>query len=80
MATLLLGAAGAALGSIFGPTAAIIGQAVGALAGNMVDNALLTPRRSAAGPRLSTVSPFSAEEGTPIPRIYGAARVSGTLI
>jgi GTA TIM-barrel-like domain/Putative phage tail protein len=80
MATLLLGAAGAALGGIFGPTAAIIGQAIGALAGNMVDNALLTPRRSVSGPRLSTVSPFTAEEGTPIPRIYGAARVPGTLI
>ncbi len=80
MATLLLGAAGAALGGIFGPTAAILGQAIGALAGNMVDNALLTPRRSVTGPRLSTVSPFSAEEGTPIPRIYGAARIPGTLI
>lgn len=80
MATLLLGAAGAALGGIFGPTAAILGQAVGALAGNMVDNALLTPRRSVSGPRLSTVTPFSAEEGTPVARIYGAARIAGTLI
>jgi hypothetical protein len=80
MATLLLGAAGAALGGIFGPTAAILGQAIGALAGNMVDNALLAPRRSVSGPRLSTVSPFSAEEGTPVPRIYGAARIPGTLI
>ena len=80
MATLLLGAAGAALGGIFGPTAAIIGQAVGALAGNLVDNALLAPRRSVSGPRLSTISPFTAEEGAPIPRIYGGARVHGTLI
>ncbi len=80
MATLLLGAAGAALGGVFGPTAAIIGQAAGALVGNMLDNALLTPRRSVIGARLSTVSPFSAEEGTSVPRIYGAARIPGTLI
>ena len=43
MATLLLQAAGAAVGSVFGPVGAILGRAAGALAGNAIDLALFTP-------------------------------------
>jgi len=42
MATLLFQAAGAALGSVFGPVGAIIGRAAGAFAGSVVDHALLS--------------------------------------
>ena len=80
MATLLLAGLGGTLGGAFGPLGAALGQAAGALAGNMLDNALLTPRRTIEGPRLSTSQPFSADEGTPVPRIYGTARVTGALI
>ena len=41
MATLLFQAAGAALGSVFGPIGAIVGRAVGALAGSVVDRSLM---------------------------------------
>ncbi len=41
MATLVLGAAGAALGSSFGGVGAILGRAAGALAGYALDRAFL---------------------------------------
>ncbi len=40
MATLVLQAAGAAVGALFGPVGAIAGRALGALAGYAVDSAL----------------------------------------
>ena len=43
MATILLQAAGAYLGGLFGSTAAAIGTAAGALAGYAIDKALARP-------------------------------------
>ncbi|MCC0030633.1 MAG: glycoside hydrolase/phage tail family protein [Brucellaceae bacterium] len=80
MATLLLQVAGGFLGGIFGPVGAIIGTAAGALAGNVIDNQIIASTRRYEGPRLSAMQPFTAEEGKPVPRIYGTMRVSGTLI
>lgn len=80
MATLVFQAAGAAIGSIFGPVGAMIGRAAGALAGGAVDNALLSSSRTVTGSRLSTARLPGADEGAAIARAYGTVRVGGTLI
>lgn len=80
MATILLQAAGAALGSVFGPVGAAIGRAAGALAGGMIDRSLLSGTREVNGARLSSARLSGASEGTAIPRLYGTARLGGTLI
>lgn len=80
MATILFQAAGAALGGIFGPVGAIIGRAAGALAGNAVDRALLSDGRTVSGARLSAARIPGADEGAAINRLYGTARIGGTLI
>ncbi|HVV63279.1 MAG TPA: glycoside hydrolase/phage tail family protein [Pseudolabrys sp.] len=83
MAALLLSVAGGAAGSaLFGPVGAIAGRLVGALAGNVIDQALLGPRSSQSvdGPRLADLSVMASTEGAPIPRVYGRARLSGQVI
>ncbi|MGQ3290795.1 MAG: baseplate multidomain protein megatron, partial [Shinella sp.] len=80
MATLLFQAAGAALGSVFGPFGAILGRAAGALAGSMVDRALINGGNTISGARLNDGRVPGAEEGTAVSRVYGTARVGGTLI
>ncbi len=80
MATILLQAAGAYLGGLLGSVGGVIGTAAGAVAGYMLDTALINGTRRVEGPRLASARPFSAEEGAPIPRLYGTARLGGTLI
>jgi hypothetical protein len=80
MATLLFQAAGAALGGVFGPIGAIVGRAAGALAGSVVDRALINGSRTISGARLGTARIPGADEGTAINRLYGTARIGGTLI
>ena len=83
MAALLLSVAGAAAGgAVFGPIGAIAGRIVGALAGNVIDHALLSPNtaRAVEGPRLSDLDVMASTEGAPIPRLYGRARLSGQVI
>jgi hypothetical protein len=80
MATILFQAAGAALGGVFGPVGAIIGRAAGALAGSMVDRALINGGTTISGARLATARIPGADEGTAISRVYGTARIGGTLI
>ncbi len=72
MATLLLTAVGSA---IAGP----IGGAIGALAGQRVDQALFGPK-GRQGARLVDLAVQSSTYGASIPRIYGRMRVSGTVI
>jgi hypothetical protein len=80
MATLLFQAAGAALGGVFGPLGAVVGRAAGALAGSVVDRALLNGSQTISGARLGTARIPGADEGTAISRLYGTARIGGTLI
>ncbi|KQO63258.1 glycoside hydrolase/phage tail family protein [Methylobacterium sp. Leaf88] len=84
MATLILQTAGAAAGTALGgPIGGIIGSALGAAAGSGLDAALfggLAGGRTVEGPRLSDVAGLSSGEGDPIPRVYGRARIGGTLI
>lgn len=80
MATLLLQTAGAAIGGLFGPFGAVLGRAVGALAGYAIDTALINSGQRVEGPRLTSARPITAEEGTALPRLYGTARLGGILI
>jgi hypothetical protein len=72
MATLVLSAAGTALG---GP----VGGALGSLVGQAVDQQLFGsgPKR---GPRLGDLAVQTASYGTMIPRVYGSMRVAGSVI
>lgn len=78
MATIVLQAAGAVVGGVLGPLGAVIGGAVGALAGNIVDRSLFGS--DSEGARLGDLDVQRSEEGAPIPRLYGRARLSGQVI
>ena len=92
MATLALGLAGSALGAAALPsltafgttiTGAAIGQAVGAMAGSYIDQTLFAASgssRQIEGPRLASLQVMASEEGAPIPRLYGRARLGGQVI
>jgi hypothetical protein len=83
MAALLLSAGGAALGnSVLGPTGAIVGRLVGAVAGSAIDQALFGTRheRALEGPRLADLAVMASTDGAAIPRVYGRARLAGPLI
>jgi hypothetical protein len=80
MATVVLQAAGAALGALFGPVGAAIGRAAGALAGYAIDQSLFGEKRTVEGARLSDLDMQTSQEGTAIPRVYGRARITGEMI
>jgi hypothetical protein len=80
MATLLFQAAGAALGGVFGPVGALLGRTAGALAGSVIDHALINGGTTISGARLATARLPGADEGTAVSRLYGTARIGGTLI
>ena len=93
MATLALGAIGAAAGSyllpagisVFGTTiaGAAIGSQIGALGGHVIDQALFANsgrQRQVDGPRLTDLRVTSSTEGAPIPRLYGRAALGGQII
>ncbi len=87
MASLILGAAGSAIGgsfggfTLFGATinGAQIGGAIGASLGMQID-AALSPAIKRQGPRLSDVALQSSSEGAAIPRVFGRMRLAGQLI
>ena len=86
MATLLLSAAGAAIGSGFGGTVlglsgAVIGRAVGATLGRVIDERLLG--RGSAPVEVGRVDRFrvmGAGEGQAVAQIWGRVRVGGQVI
>ena len=84
MTTLVLQTAGEAVGSALGgPIGGMIGRVVGAAGGAALDDALFGGAggaRSVEGPRLSELSGLTSTEGAPVPRVYGRARIGGTLI
>ncbi|MBX7458901.1 phage tail protein [Qipengyuania sp. 1NDH17] len=71
MATIVL----STLGSMLGP----LGQVVGTLAGNAIDNALFAPEPR-EGARLKELTVTGSSYGTPIARQYGKMRVPGTIV
>ncbi|MFP7572274.1 glycoside hydrolase TIM-barrel-like domain-containing protein [Marivita sp. S2033] len=88
MATLVLGAAGAAFGgsiggAILGVSAATIGGFIGSTIGSVVDSWIissLAPTQRIEGARLDTLRITSATEGAVIPRLYGRMRMGGNII
>ena len=71
MAALVLSIAGAAAGSsVLGPIGAIVGRLVGAVAGNVIDQALFGGRNNVSleGPRLSDLTVMASTEGAAVPR------------
>jgi hypothetical protein len=93
MATLALAAAGAAVGGAVLPTGftllgatitgATLGSQLGAIAGSVVDQALLGgsgKTKQLEGPRLSELHITASTEGAAIPRIYGRVRLGGQVI
>jgi GTA TIM-barrel-like domain/Putative phage tail protein len=86
MATLLLSAAGAAVGSGFGGTVlglsgAVIGRAVGATVGRVIDQKVLGAGSEAVETgRVDRFRLNSAGEGVPVGRVWGRTRVAGQVI
>ena len=88
MATLVLGAVGAAVGggiggTVLGVSAATLGGFIGSSIGSGVDAQLFgsaRPNRRTEGPRLSDLAVQSSAYGAPVPLVYGTMRIAGNLI
>ncbi len=86
MATIVLSAAGAALGgslggSVLGLSTAIIGRAIGATLGNVIDQRLLGSGAAAVETgRIERFRLNGASEGAAIPLVFGRMRVGGQVI
>ncbi len=86
MATLVLAAAGGAVGlsvggGILGVSSVVIGQAVGATVGALLDQKLLGSGSSAVEVgRRDRFRVTGATEGAPIPRVFGQMRMGGQIL
>ncbi len=86
MATILLSAAGSAIGGSFGGTflglsGAVLGRAVGGVAGALIDQAILgTGSAPVEVGRARSLRVQSSTEGAPIARVFGRMRVAGQVI
>jgi hypothetical protein len=81
MATVVLQAAGAGLGTLLGgPLGGMIGRTLGAVAGSFIDEKLFGGGRTVKGPRLSDLRVMASSEGAPVPRLWGRMRVAGQVI
>jgi hypothetical protein len=86
MATILLGAAGAALGAGFGGTVlglsgAVIGRAIGATLGRVIDQRLMgAGSEPVEAGRVDRFRLMGASEGAPVGRVQGRMRVGGQVI
>lgn len=86
MATLVLSAAGMALGgsiggSVLGLSGAVIGRAVGAAIGQSIDNQILGAGSAPVEHgRIDRFRLTGASEGAPLKRVYGRMRVGGQVI
>ncbi|MCZ8375030.1 MAG: glycoside hydrolase/phage tail family protein [Beijerinckiaceae bacterium] len=81
MATLAFRMIGSTLGTLLGgPVGGMIGGTLGALAGAPIDRAWLGSGRIVEGPRLDALAGITAQEGAPVPRIWGRVRLGGQVI
>lgn len=85
MATIVLSAVGAGLGAsigggIMGLSSVAIGRAVGAIAGSMVDNALMGGSVPVEHGRLDRLRVAGASEGAAIGQVFGRMRLGGQVI
>lgn len=74
MASLALGAAGALVGSFFGPLGTSIGWAIGSAAGSMLF------AKGQDGPRLTDLKLQNSSYGQMIPLTYGTVRITGNVV
>lgn len=87
MAEIILSQAGATLGahllpqgiSVLGAqlSGALIGEAIGRVAGRAIDAALMPP---AEGPRIKSLHVMESREGAGLPLVYGRMRVGGQVM
>ena len=86
MATILLSAAGASIGvgfggSFLGLSGAVIGRAVGATLGRVIDQRLMgSGSQSVETGRIDRFRLTGASEGAPAGQVWGRMRVSGQVI
>lgn len=86
MATILLSAAGAMIGGGFGGTVlglsgAVIGRAVGATVGRLIDQRVLGGgSRAVETGRIDRLRLTGASEGSPVARLWGRMRIPGQVI
>lgn len=90
MATMVLGAAGGAVGTslgggILGLSSAAVGRAAGGMAGRLIDTHFSQKILGAGGRvvehgRIDRLRLTSAGEGAPIPQLFGRMRVAGHVI
>ncbi len=81
MATVVLQAVGAGVGTMFGgPLGAVLGRAIGAAAGSFIDQKLFGGGRTIEGARLSDLRVMASSEGATVPRLWGRMRVAGQVI
>lgn len=84
MASVLLTAAGSALGAAVPGIGFLAGPALGLMGGQLgasLDASLgLTTARNAQGPRLENLRVLDSREGAPLPLIYGTLRSAGNII
>ncbi len=86
MATLLLSAAGAAIGAGFGGTVlglsgAVIGRAIGATIGRSIDQRILGGGSEAVEVgRIDRLRLTGASEGAPVGQVWGRMRIAGQVI
>ncbi|WP_150522946.1 baseplate multidomain protein megatron [Roseibium sediminis] len=82
MATLILAAAGQALGAALGAGGfgAIVGKAAGALIGGALDQNLFGSTRTIEGARLKDLDVQASTEGASLPKVYGRVRLAGQII
>ncbi|WP_028093055.1 baseplate multidomain protein megatron [Pseudodonghicola xiamenensis] len=86
MATIVLSAAGAAIGGSIGGTVAglssvVIGRAVGATLGRVIDERLLgAGSKAVESGKVDRFRLLQAGEGSPVPQVYGRMRMGGQVI
>lgn len=81
MATVVLQAVGAGIGTMFGgPLGAVLGRAIGAAAGSFIDQKLFGSGKAIEGARLSDLRVMASSEGATVPRLWGRMRVAGQVI
>lgn len=84
MAQLILSEVGQQVGARIVPEALAqlgqaLGQAAGSALGRVIDQRLIGAR-GASGPRLTEIQLQGSSEGSPLPILYGRARIAGQLI
>lgn len=81
MATVVLQAVGAGIGTMFGgPLGAVLGRAIGAVAGSFIDQKLFGGGKTIEGARLSDLRVMASSEGACVARLWGRMRVPGQVI